>query len=75
MLEIATKLNPEESVIAEHLGDAYYQFQLFSKAKDMYKKAAQAEKNEDNVRKLETKINRIEKMLTDAYSKRTPASE
>jgi tetratricopeptide (TPR) repeat protein len=73
MLEFAHKTNPEESVIAEHLGDAYYQYQLFNKAKDMYKHAAQVEKNEDNVHKLETKINKIEKMLTDSY-KRTPAT-
>lgn len=72
-LETAHQMNPEESVIAEHLGDAYYQYQLFTKAKDMYERAARIEKNEDNIRKLETKIDQLKKMLTDTY-KRTPAS-
>lgn len=72
-LELAHQLNPEESVIAEHLGDAYYQYQLFTKAKDMYERAARVEKNEDNVKKLESKINNLTKMLTDTY-KRVPAS-
>jgi len=72
-LENAHQMNPEESVIAEHLGDAYYQYQLFTKAKDMYERAARVEKNEDNVRKLETKIDQLKKMLTDNY-KRVPAS-
>ncbi len=72
-LENAHQMNPEESVIAEHLGDAYYQYQLFTKAKDMYERAARVEKNEDNVRKLETKIDQLKKMLTDTY-KRVPAS-
>ncbi len=72
-LELAHQLNPEESVIAEHLGDAYYQYQLFTKAKDMYERAARIEKNEDNVKKLESKIDNLTKMLTDNY-KRVPAS-
>jgi Tfp pilus assembly protein PilF len=72
-LENAHQMNPEESIIAEHLGDAYYQYQLFTKAKDMYERAARVEKNEDNVRKLETKIDQLKKMLTDVY-KRVPAS-
>lgn len=72
-LENAHQSNPEESVIAEHLGDAYYQYQLFTKAKDMYERAARVEKNEDNVRKLETKIDQLKKMLSDNY-KRVPAS-
>lgn len=72
-LENAHQMNPEESVIAEHLGDAYYQYQLFTKAKDMYERAARVEKNEDNIRKLETKIDQLKKMLTDNY-KRVPAS-
>jgi Tfp pilus assembly protein PilF len=72
-LENAHQMNPEESVIAEHLGDAYYQYQLFTKAKDMYERAARVEKNEDNVKKLETKIDHLKKMLTDTY-KRVPAS-
>lgn len=72
-LELAHQLSPEESIIAEHLGDAYYQYQLFTKAKDMYERAARVEKNEDNVRKLESKINNLTKILTDNY-KRVPAS-
>lgn len=72
-LETAHQLNPEESIIAEHLGDAYYQYQLFTKAKDMYERAARVEKNEDNIKKLESKIDQLQKMLTDNY-KRVPAS-
>lgn len=73
MLEMAHKMNPEEGVIAEHLGDAYYQYQLFTKAKDMYRRAAQVEKNETNIQKLESKINKIEKMLMGSNN-RVPAS-
>lgn len=72
-LENAHQMNPEESVIAEHLGDAYYQYQLFTKAKDMYERAARVEKNEDNAKKLGSKIDKLKKMLTDNY-KRIPAS-
>ena len=46
---------------------------IITKAKDMYERAARVEKNEDNIRKLETKIDQLKKMLTDNY-KRVPAS-
>ncbi len=42
-LEAAYKLNNHESVIAEHLGDAYDVFELTDKAKQMYERAAAIE--------------------------------
>jgi Tfp pilus assembly protein PilF len=68
-LEAAYKLKMEESVIAEHLGDAYYTFELAEKAKDMYMKAAATENDPAKVSKLRAKIVNI-----DTTHERKPAS-
>jgi len=62
-LEKAHQIEGEESIIAEHLGDVYFKVELPHKARDMYKKAAENEKNEDNVRKIRAKIDTIEQRL------------
>jgi tetratricopeptide (TPR) repeat protein len=68
-LEAAYKLKMEESVIAEHLGDAYYVFELNEKAKDMYLKAAATENDPAKVSKIKAKIANI-----TATHERKPAS-
>lgn len=40
ILEDAHRLQPNEAVIADHLGDAYYYFQMPERAKRLYEKAA-----------------------------------
>lgn len=69
-LEKAYSLKSGESIIAEHLGDAYFRFQLPNKAKAMYNKAVQLESDEKSIEKLRGKIKSLE---SDASS-RTPAS-
>ncbi|MCM2280440.1 MAG: tetratricopeptide repeat protein [Bdellovibrionaceae bacterium] len=56
VLEAAYKEQPSESVIAEHLGDAYYKLQLPEKAKRMYQRAFETETNDANQRKIRNKI-------------------
>ena len=59
-LERAHRSKPSESVIAEHLGDAYRQIELVEKAKQMYKRAvetASGKKKEE----IRAKIMSIEK--------------
>lgn len=69
-LEAAMKLKPEESIIAEHLGDAYYVFELAEKAKQMYLKAVAFESDPSKANKIRAKIINI-----DASSQqRVPAS-
>ncbi len=75
VLESAHKTQPNESIIAEHLGDAYYQYQLFDKAKDMYEKAAATEKDVINAQKIKTKILEIKRVTAGTNQKgRLPAS-
>jgi tetratricopeptide (TPR) repeat protein len=59
-LEAAHKLNSTESIIAEHLGDAYFRFQLPTKAKLMYQKAIKVEKNASKIQRLRVKITSID---------------
>ena len=80
MLEAAYKTQPDESVIAEHLADAYYQQQMPERAKRLYLKAAGLESNAQTVAKIREKIVAIDRqtqVLGDesAQSSRQPASE
>ena len=72
-LEAAYKQEKNESIIAEHLGDAYFNFQLAEKAKSMYIEAARTEKDVNKRRKIYEKIASIEKQVSFG-KKRTPAS-
>ncbi len=69
-LEAAFKKKPDESIIAEHLGDAYYVYQLPDKAKDMYQRAAKLETNAAKATEIRRKITNIERPQVD----RVPAS-
>jgi Tfp pilus assembly protein PilF len=78
-LETAYKIQPSESVIAEHLGDAYYQNQMPEKAKRLYQRAAETETNVAQVQKIRSKIASVDRQIqtlgTDAPASRAPASE
>jgi hypothetical protein len=80
VLEGAYKLKPEESIIAEHLGDAYLHFSLLDKARQMYIRAVTLESDETNIVKIKQKIANIDKdveqsMQSGAPDKRNPASD
>jgi tetratricopeptide (TPR) repeat protein len=60
VLEKAYKSQPNESVIAEHLGDVYNSTQFADKAKVMYEKAAEFETEDDKLRVIRAKITSIE---------------
>lgn len=78
ILERAYEVVKVESIIAEHLGDAYYKYKLPQRAKQMYKIANQLTRDQEGKRKLEQKISAIEIKL-QAESKvpapRLPASQ
>lgn len=71
-LEAAYKVQSGVSVIAEHLGDAYYKHAMVEKAKKMYKKAVELETDSKKVEEIRAKIALIEKQQTT--SPRMPAS-
>ncbi len=71
-LEAAQKVEPKESIIAEHLGDAYFKMQLSDKAKKMYQRATEIEKNADNLQKIRQKIVSIDQQIQKV--ERRPAS-
>ncbi len=75
-LERAHKKEKEEAIIAEHLGDAYFRHKLPRKAKQMYEKAAELEKDKNNKEKIQSKIMSIDKRLQAEKSNkgRMPAS-
>lgn len=60
-LEAAFKQKPSESVIAEHLGDAYYVFQLKEKAKDMYLRAVALETDAKKLSEIRAKLSNMQK--------------
>lgn len=60
VLESAYRLNSTESIIAEHLGDAYYRYSHPQKAKKMYRKAVQLESDTLKIQNLKLKITSIE---------------
>ncbi len=70
-LEAAFRLKPDESIIAEHLGDAYYVFELAEKAKEMYLKAVAVETDQSKVSKIRAKIVSLD---SRASYERAPAS-
>jgi tetratricopeptide (TPR) repeat protein len=67
-LEAAYKMQPEESVIAEHLGDAYYQNQLPEKAKRLYMRAAENESNVAQAEKIRAKMYSVDHQVQSVQS-------
>lgn len=72
VLEEAFRLKSTESIIAEHLGDAYYKYQLPNKAREMYVKAVAVGTENSNIQKLRNKIVSIDSQVDRA--RRMPAS-
>lgn len=68
-LESAYRLNSTESIIAEHLGDAYYQYSHPHKAKKMYRKAVQLERDTLKIQNLKLKITSIESEVANRVSR------
>ncbi len=75
-LELAHRQKPDESIIAEHLGDAYYQVQAPQQARQMYERAFASEKDDGNRDKLRAKIDSIASVppVSPAPGTRIPAS-
>lgn len=73
-LETAHSHQPNESIIAEHLGDAYYRAQLLDKAKRMYEKAVENTTEESRAREIRSKITAVEKQEVVSWGQRQPAS-
>ena len=73
VLEVAYKHQSSVSIIAEHLGDAYYRHQMIEKAKKMYIKAADLETDTKKVETIRAKITAIEKQQIPV-DMRMPAS-
>jgi len=61
ILETAYKIQPGESVIAEHLADAYYQQQMPERAKRLYIRATELETNVATIEKIRAKIIAIDR--------------
>jgi Tfp pilus assembly protein PilF len=55
-LERAYSQKSDESVIAEHLGDAYLRYELWQKALRMYRKAAELETDVEKSRRIHDKV-------------------
>ncbi len=72
MLEAAFKYQSTVSIIAEHLGDAYYKQSLVEKAKKMYKRAVDLETDNQKVHEIKEKITAIENQ--ELSGGRMPAS-
>ncbi|MCB0408286.1 MAG: tetratricopeptide repeat protein [Bdellovibrionales bacterium] len=71
-LEAAYKANSSESVIVEHLADAYTQKELIEKAVLLYRKAIELETDTKKIESLQQKLTSIETM--DVKKSRLPAS-
>lgn len=76
ILEKAHQKEAKEAIIAEHLGDAYFRNKLPRKAKEMYQKAADLEKDSKTKEKIQSKIESIDSKLQAEKSiqNRVPAS-
>jgi tetratricopeptide (TPR) repeat protein len=70
-LEAAQRQKPKEAIVAEHLGDAYYVFELVDKARAMYERAAGLEDDPSKVEKIRSKIANI---VSPVSRDRLPAS-
>src|SRR5690606_35802904 len=75
-LEQAHQKVSHESIIAEHLGDAYFKTQLPEKAIEMYGKAYEAEQSVEGRQKIQQKMSQVQNHLDGAPAEeRQPASE
>ncbi len=68
-LETAHKLAPQVAIISEHLGDVYVKQAMIEKARQMYRRAFDAETEKDKLEIIQSKITSLE-----SDSRRLPAS-
>lgn len=73
-LEKAHESQPQESVISEHLGDAYYRLQLYEKARSMYQNAIDKTDDKKKVGDLEQKLTALDQQRKVKADNRVPAS-
>jgi tetratricopeptide (TPR) repeat protein len=77
-LEAAHRLIPNESIVAEHLGDAYRRHALNTKAKEMYLRAVANEIDDEKIKEIRAKISSLERqelnLESSTGSNRQPAS-
>ncbi len=62
-LEKAYQIEARESIIAEHLGDVYFRVEMPHKAREMYNRAAEYEKDASNAQKIRAKIDTVEQRI------------
>jgi len=74
VLEAAHRAQPNESIISEHLGDAYQKHQLVEKARKMYQRAAETESDEKKAKKIREKITAIDRQDLVRPINRIPAA-
>lgn len=73
-LERAHQAQPRESIIAEHLGDAYFKGQMIEKARMMYERALEYADSKTRARELTQKISALEIQYQVRADGRQPAS-
>lgn len=73
-LERAHSAQPRESIIAEHLGDAYFKGQMLDKARSMYERALEHADSKTRARELNQKISALEIQFKVRADGRQPAS-
>ena len=79
-LEAAHQSEPKESVIAEHLGDAYYKYKLFQKSWKAYQKAVETASDAQRVKKIQAKMVQLDQkagfnLSQPPRSSRNPSSK
>ncbi len=74
ILEAAHKYQPQEAIIAEHLGDAYYKVQMIGKARSMYMRAFEFETDDVKRQQIEAKITALDRQDIKGSAQRQPAS-
>ncbi len=62
-LETAHELQKDEAIIAEHLGDAYFKYQMREQAILMYQRAAQLESDSIKLVKIQEKLKRVQNTI------------
>ena len=71
VLEKAHAMQPEVSIILEHLGDVYIKLNMHSKARLLFLKAAEGEDNTERKMEINSKLTQVE---SDLKSLRLPSS-
>lgn len=73
-LEAAHEKQPNESIIAEHLGDAYLELSMVEKAREMYRRAAASAEAQPRQELINQKLSSVENQKMPNENSRQPAS-